>query len=626
MKSQENSIENPHDEASTSVLTSLEVGANIIKDVVKTLPNKPGVYRMLSASLKVLYVGKAKDLKKRVISYSRVDQLPNRLKRMVSETQTMEIVTTSTEVEALLLESNLIKKLQPKYNVLLKDDKSFPYVLLSGHDFPRILKHRGPKTEKGTYFGPFANVAAVEETILTMQRLFQVRNCSDNFFENRQRPCLQYHIKRCTAPCVGKITVREYEESVKSSKAFLAGKSDAVQRQLAEKMHSASEELDFERAAQYRDSIRLLTQIQARQRINVAGVDHADVFALAQLGGRSVVQGFFFRHGRNYGTEVFEMTHIDGASEQEQIEAFLSQFYVEHEPPALILSNLVPENVEVLSQSLKQQYGFKVLIECPLAGVKHDLVDHALKNAKEHLQRRYNSELSHQKQFDALQEFLNISSIDAIEVYDNSHLQGSSAYGVLICATRAGFEKSRYRKFSIKELKPDFGGDDIAMMREVMTRRLNHREDWPLPDVLLIDGGQSQVNAVSAVLDEHNVEVPVVGIAKGVARNAGDETFYFPKDPSRKLPKNSPLLYFLQLIRDEAHRFAIGTHRSGRQKKLVKSQLDDIAGIGSKRKKMLLQHFGSAAGVGRASIEDLMTVSGISRSVAEKIYYYFHQG
>ena len=620
-----NSQEDPVENLPAETLTSLEVGANIIKEVVKTLPNKPGVYRMLSASLKVLYVGKAKDLKKRVISYSRVDQLPNRLKRMVSETQTMEIVTTSTEVEALLLESNLIKKLQPKYNVLLKDDKSFPYVLLTGHYYPRILKHRGPKTEKGTYFGPFANVAAVEETILTMQRLFQVRNCSDNYFENRHRPCLQYHIKRCTAPCVGKITVTEYKESVQSAKGFLAGKSDAVQRQLAEKMHSASEALDFERAAQYRDSIRLLTQIQARQRINVAGVDHADIFALAQLGGRSVVQGFFFRHGRNYGTETFEMTHIDGASEQEQMEAFLSQFYVEHEPPAMILCNLIPDDVEILTQSLKQQYAIKISIECPLSGVKHDLVEHAFKNAKENLERKYNSELTHQKQFDVLQEFLNIASIDSIEVYDNSHLQGSSAYGVLICASRKGFEKSRYRKFSIRELKPDFGGDDIAMMREVMNRRLSHKDEWALPDLLLIDGGQAQVNAVAAVLDEHNVEVPVVGIAKGVARNAGDETFYFPTQSSRKLPKNSPLLYFLQVIRDEAHRFAIGTHRSGRQKNLVKSKLDGVPGIGSKRKKMLLQHFGSAAGVGRASIEDLMTVSGINRSVAEKIYYFFHQ-
>ncbi len=611
---------------SADILTSLEVGANIIKDVVKTLPNKPGVYRMISASLKVLYVGKAKDLKRRVISYSHVDRLPNRLKRMVSETQTMEIVTTSTEVEALLLESNLIKKLQPRYNVLLKDDKSFPYVLLTTHDYPRILKHRGPKTEKGTYFGPFANAAAVEETILTMQRLFQMRNCSDSYFQNRNRPCLQYHIKRCTAPCVGKISMGEYKESVQSAKAFLTGKSDTVQRQLAAKMHEASEALDFERAAEIRDSIRLLTQIQARQRINVAGVDHADVFALAQLGGRTVVQGFFFRHGSNYGTETFEMAHTDGATEEEQMAAFLSQFYVEHEPPAIILCNLIPDDVEVLASSLHQQYGVKVTIECPQNAVKHDLVEHAFKNAKEHLERRYNTELTHQKQFGLLQEFLNIPTIDSIEVYDNSHLQGSSAYGVLVCATRKGFEKSRYRKFSIREMKPDFGGDDIAMMREVMNRRLSHRDEWPLPDLLLIDGGQSQVNAVARILDEHNIELPAVGIAKGAVRNAGDETFYFPHQPSRKLPKDSPLLYFLQVIRDEAHRFAIGTHRAGRQKNLVKSQLDEIPGIGAKRKKMLLQHFGSAAGVGRAGIEDLITVSGISRTVAEKIYYFFHQG
>jgi excinuclease ABC subunit C len=611
--------------SSSDILTSLEVGASIIKEVVKTLPNRPGVYRMISASSKVLYVGKAKNLKKRVISYSHVDKLPNRLKRMVSETLTMEIVTTSTEIEALLLESNLIKKLQPKYNVLLKDDKSFPYVLLTAHDYPRILKHRGPKTEKGTYFGPFANVAAVEETILTMQRLFQVRNCSDNNFQNRDRPCLQYHIKRCTAPCVGKISMGEYNESVQSTKAFLNGKSDTVQRQLAVKMHKASEELDFERAAQYRDSIRLLTKIQARQRINVAGIEHADVFSLAQLSGCTVVQGFFFRHGRNYGTEVFELAHTDGATQEEQMAAFLSQFYVEHEPPAMVLCNLVPDDIEILNQSFRQQYGVKVTIEHPQNGVKRDLVEHAFKNAKEHLERRYNAELTHQKQFGLLQEFLNIPTIDSIEVYDNSHLQGSSAYGVLICATRKGFEKSRYRKFSIREMKPDFGGDDIAMMREVMKRRLSYKDEWPLPDLLLIDGGQAQVNAVTTILDECNIKLPVVGIAKGAVRNAGDETFYFSQQPPSKLPKDSPLLYFLQVIRDEAHRFAIGTHRAGRQKSLVKSQLDEIPGIGAKRKKMLLQHFGSAAGVGRASIEDLMTVSGISRKVAEKIYYFFHQ-
>ena len=610
---------------STNVLTSLEVGANIIRDIVKKLPNKPGIYRMISASSKVLYVGKAKDLKKRVISYSHVEKLPNRLKRMVSELKAIEIVTTSTEVEALLLESNLIKKSQPKYNVLLKDDKSFPYILLTTHDYPRALKHRGPKTEKGTYFGPFANAAAVEETILTMQRLFQMRNCSDSYFENRSRPCLQYHIKRCTAPCVGKITAGEYKESVQSAKSFLSGKSDTVQRQLAEKMHEASETLDFERAAQYRDSIRLLTQIQARQRINVAGINHADVFALSQLSGRAVVQGFFFRHGSNYGTETFEMAHIDGAAQEEQMAAFLSQFYVEHEPPLMILCNVLPANVEVLSMSLHLQHAIRTAIECPQDGIKFDLVEHALKNAKEHLERHYNSELTHQKQFEFFQEFLNIPSIDSIEVYDNSHLQGSSAYGVLICATRKGFDKSRYRKFSIREMKPDFGGDDIAMMREVMSRRLSHKDEWPLPDVFLIDGGQAQVNAIAAILGEHSIELPVAGIAKGAVRNAGDETFYFPNQSPRKLPKESPLLYFLQVIRDEAHRFAIGTHRAGRQKILVKSQLDDISGIGAKRKKMLLQHFGSAAGVGRANIDDLMTVSGINRLVAEKIYYFFHQ-
>ena len=608
-----------------TLLTSLEVGASIIKDVVKTLPSKPGVYRMLSSANKVLYVGKAKDLKKRVVSYTNTDRLPNRLKRMVSETCSMEIVTTATEVEALLLESNLIKKIQPRYNVLLKDDKSFPYILLTKHEFPSITKHRGPKNRPGEYFGPFANVAAVEETIVSMQKLFKLRNCSDSFFNNRKRPCLQYHIKRCTAPCVGKVTVDEYKEFTQSTKSFLQGKSDNVQKQLGEKMHIASDKLDFERAAQYRDSIRLLTQIQARQRINVEGIDHADVFALAQLAGRTVVQGFFFRHGRNYGTETFEMAHTDGATHEELMAAFLNQFYVEHEPPPVVLCNVIPCEVDVLVKSLQQQYNFKVSIEDPKNSIKLDLVAHALKNAKEHLERNYNSELTHQKQFDHLQEFLKIKKIDTIEVYDNSHLQGASAYGVLICATRNGFEKSRYRKFLIKDLKPDFGGDDLAMMREVIGRRLSHRDEWPMPDLLLIDGGQNQVNTVTKVLDEQGVEVMVVGIAKGPQRNAGDETFYFSDKGPQKLPTNSPLLYFLQTIRDEAHRFAIGTHRAGRQKNLMKSQLDEIPGIGTKRKKMLLQHFGSFANVSRAAIDDLMAISGISRAVAEKIYYFFHQ-
>lgn len=605
-----------------TTISSIEVGVNIIKDVLKTLPNKPGVYRMLGIATKVLYVGKAKDLKKRVLSYTNVERLPNRLKRMISETKAMEIVTTATEVEALLLEINLIKKLQPRYNVLLKDDKSFPYILLTNHDFPRITKHRGPKTEKGTYFGPFANVAAVEETIVTMQKLFKLRNCSDSYFDSRNRPCLQYHIKRCTAPCVGKITVSEYKESIQSTTDFLQGKSDAVQRQLAEKMQIASDTLDFERAVQYRDSIRLLTQIQSRQRINVSGINDADVFAIAQLASRTVVQGFFFRHGSNYGTEIFELTHTEGSNSEELMSAFLGQFYVEHEPPDMILSNVMVDNADILTQSLKQQYNIKVIIECPKSSTKLSLVEHAFKNAKEHLERHHSSELTNQKLFDHLQEFLKIPSIDAIEVYDNSHLQGSSAYGVLIYASRKGFEKSRYRKFSIKEAVV---GDDLAMMREVVQRRLNHKEEWPLPDVLLIDGGQNQVNAVLSVLEEQDIEVPVVGIAKGAKRNAGDETFYFSDKTSHKLPQQSPLLYFLQTIRDEAHRFAIGTHRVGRKKNLIKSQIDEIPGIGAKRKKLLLQHFGSAANISRATIVDLMTVSGINKSVAEKIYYFFHQ-
>lgn len=616
---------NNKENLTSNSFTSLEMGAFIVKEAVKKLPDRPGIYKMISATAKVLYIGKAKNLRKRVISYSHIERLTNRIKRMVGEIQTIEIVTTSTEVEALLLESNLIKKLQPKYNVLLKDDKSFPYILLTAHDFPRIKKHRGPKTEKGQYFGPFANVAAVEETILTMQKLFQIRNCSDNFFENRDRPCLQYHIKRCTAPCVQKISASEYRESIQSAKEFLEGKSDVVQKRLAEKMHAASESTNFERAALYRDSIRLLSQIQARQRINVAGIENADVFALAQLERQTAIQGFFFRHGQNYGAEIFEITHTEDVSQEEQIAAFLNQFYIEHEPPKTILCNILPDDTKVLEQSLYHQYKYKISIECPKTKIKHDLVEHALKNAKEYLERSYNNELTHQKQFKLLQEFLEIQDIKTIEVYDNSHLQGSSAYGALVHVTKDGFEKNNYRKFSIKEKSSDFGGNDIAMMQEVIRRRLNHIEEWPLPDLLLIDGGQAQINAAAGELNKAQIKVPVVGIAKGPLRNAGDETFYFLDSSPKKLPKNSSLLYFLQTIRDEVHRFVIGTHRAGRAKSLMKSQLDSISGIGAKRKRMLLQHFGSAAEVSRANIDDLIIVSGINRSIAEKIYYFFHQ-
>lgn len=606
--------------------SSVGDGILVIKKVVATLSNSAGVYRMINTAGKVLYVGKAKNLKKRVISYTHTHRLPNRLQRMVSETSSMEIVTTATEIEALLLESNLIKKLQPQYNVLLKDDKSFPYILLTAHEFPRIQKHRGPKTVKGRYFGPFANVMAVDETIMSMQKLFYIRNCSDSMFYERDRPCLQYDIKRCTAPCVGKISSAEYQEFVNNTKAFLHGKNDYVQKQLAAHMQNASDSLEFEKAAKYRDSIRLLTQLQGKQRINVAGVDNADIFAVSNFNNKFCVQGFFFRHGRNYGTETFNFSHTDGSCAEEVMSAFLSQFYIEHEPSKLILCNVIPNDLDILVESINTQHDTNAKIEIPTIGIKVELIQHALKNANESLQRRFAEDLSVKKQFEQLKEFLGSEiNIENIEVYDNSHLQGTYPYGVCVCANSKGFDKGKYRKFSLDKYANLETRDDLAMMAHVIQRRLNHAKEWPLPDIFLIDGGAMQVSAVNKILKDNKIDILAVGIAKGKKRNAMDETFYFPDGASKKLPQNNPLLYFLQRIRDEAHRFAIGTHRAGRAKNLIKSALDTIPGIGSKRKKMLLQHFGSSGAVSRASIQDLMIVNGINKSVAEKIYYFFHQ-
>ncbi len=609
-------------------ISPFEKGRKVILDFVKTLPQKPGVYRMLNPKGEALYVGKAKNLKKRVVSYTYLNKLPNRLQRMVAETIAMEIVTTQSEVEALLLESNLIKKLQPRYNILLKDDKSFPYVLLTGHAYPRVMKYRGPKQKGGQYFGPFANVAAVDEAILTMQKVFRLRNCSDSYYENRSRPCLQYHIKRCSAPCVGKISEAEYAESVKYVKQFLKGKSATVQKNLADAMFEASMATNFEKAAQLRDSIRLLTSLQARQRINVTGINNADVFSIEALNSKACVQGFFFRHGRNYGAQHYMFNQVQDIPLEEILTTFLQQFYNSHEPPNLIIVSHKIADVELLEESLHQQYKNKVKIELPKNGTKYDLVQHASLNAKQLLTRLQNEDSGLKNQFIALEDFLDYKPINTIEVYDNSHLQGSQAYGVLICAGRDGFIKDRYRKFKIRDAKLDFGGDDFAMMREVMTRRLAHKNEWPLPDVMLIDGGKGQVSSVFQTMQENDLadKVLVVGIAKGEKRNAGEETFHFIDKTQRILPPNSSLLYFLQTIRDEAHRFAIGTHRAGRAKKLVTSELENIPGVGKHRKKLLMHHFGSVRSIRQAGIEDIKMVAGINHATAEKIYYYFHQG
>ena len=609
---------------------TLAQGVEIIRQTVKTLPQVPGVYRMINNRGEVVYVGKAKDLKKRVISYTFAQKLPHRLQRMVSETISMEIVTTHTETEALLLESNLIKKLQPHYNILLKDDKSFPYILITqGHAYPRLEKHRGPQRQKGKYFGPFASVVAVEETMILLQKVFLIRNCSDPFFEKRTRPCLQYHIKRCSAPCVGKISEEDYATLVKEATAFLNGKTTQIQEYLAVKMNEASFALAYEEAAQYRDRLRLLTRIQAHQRINVAKIRDADIIGAACEGGQTCVQIFFFRQGRNLGTASFFLSHTDDASLEDQIAAFLTQFYQDRAPAVVVLLSHKPTELSLISTALQEQFGVVTAWEVPKVGVKRELVEHALSNAQGALTRKLSQTATFEALLDQMAQTFQMSKRpERIEIYDNSHLQGTHPYGVMVVATPQGFEKKFYRKFAIREAMPLKGGDDYAMMGEVLHRRFAHagEKDWTLPDLILVDGGLGQLNVALKVIEELDVDgITVVGIAKGPDRNAGREKFFQKGRDTFTLTDNDPLMHFLQRLRDEAHRFAIGTHRAKRAKALVFSRLDEIPGVGAARKKVLLQHFGSAKGVSLASLQDLQLVSGINKFVAKKIYAYFHE-
>jgi excinuclease ABC subunit C len=606
-------------------LSLLDQGVLVIKESLKTMPSLPGVYRMLNTAGDALYVGKAKNLKKRVFSYTQVTKLPNRLQRMVSETVRMEIVITETETEALLLESNLIKKLQPRYNVLLKDDKSFPYILLTkNHPFGRIVKHRGPEAVKGDYFGPFASVLAVDETVLTLQKIFQIRNCTDTYFDNRTRPCLQYHIKRCTGPCVGLISQEDYADSLKQAKQFLQGKAAVVQQNLAEKMEAASEALEFEKAAQIRDRIRLLTSIQAHQRIHVEGLAHADVIAIAALGTHMCVQVFFFRHGRNLGTQSYPLSHTHDETLASALGAFLGQFYQERAPAPVVLLNEKPDDFQLLQEALQQLHGQKTKWEIPKVGMKKELVIHAQENAKNTLDRKHQEAASMVAIFHEIETLFGLTNLNRIEIYDNSHIQGTDSFGVMVVANREGFDKKSYRKFAIRT--PEAMNDDYAMMREVMTRRFQHVDDWGMPDLLLIDGGLGQLSAVFETLQTLGVTVPIVAIAKGPNRNAGEERFFTQQTPQGvSLQKDSLTLYFLQRLRDEAHRFAIGSHRARRGKKIVRSVLDDIPGIGPNRKKTLLNHFGSAQGVSKAALADLQLVPGINQTVALQIYNFFHE-
>ncbi len=606
-------------------VSSIQCGVSVIKKVVRSLTDQPGVYRMYNTHNTPLYVGKAKNLRKRVTAYTKPEQLPIRLQRMIAETVRMEIVTTHSEVEALLLESNLIKNLQPRYNILLKDDKSFPYILITqNHPYPRVIKHRGSQDIAGKYFGPFASNSAVDESILLLQKIFQIRNCTDSYFAARTRPCLQYHIKRCSAPCVGKISVNNYDETIKQAIDFITGKSSTVQEFLSQKMMEASNKMLYEQAAEYRDRIAMLTRLVAHQRINIDGISDCDVIAILEDSGQTCIQVFLFRHGRNFGTESFFLSHTQGSTQHEKLAAFLNQFYADREPPKTILLSDEPDEFDLIKASCQEHYHKSIKWELPKLGKKRELIDHALSNAQDAINRKLSDSKAMTKIYDEIAALFSMENRPSrIEIYDNSHVQGTHPYGVMVVADESGLNKKLYRKFAIKTAQPGFGGDDYGMMREVMKRRFARadQENWTLPDLMLIDGGQGQLNAVLDVIEEMDIQgVTVVGIAKGEQRNAGRERFFMPERDPFTLPHNSIVMHFLQRLRDEAHRFAIGSHRAGRQKSMTKSKLDEIPGIGPKRKKALLHHFGSVRNITTASLQDLMAVDGISEAVAMMIY------
>ena len=635
---------------------SLAAGRAAIVNYAKTAPSQPGVYRMIDARGDVLYVGKAKNVKKRIAAYARPTGLDTRIERMIAATRSVEFVVTRTETEALLLEANLIKRLRPRFNVVLRDDKSFPYILItSDHWAPQILKHRGARARPGRYYGPFASVWAVNRTINALQRAFLLRSCSDPFFESRTRPCLLYQIKRCSAPCTKEIDFPDYSVLVREANEFLSGRSKKVKDQLAGEMENASTALDFERAAIYRDRLAALSAIQSHQGVNPRGVEEADAFAVYQQGGFSCVEVFFFRTGQNWGNRAYFPKADRSLSAGEVLSAFLAQFYDDRPPPRLILISHEIMDRELLAEALCTKVGHRIEITRPQRGEKKDLVEHALANAREALGRKLAETSSQEKLLHQLAETFALPKTPRrIEVYDNSHIQGSNAVGAMIVAGPEGFRKNQYRKFNIRsaELSP---GDDFAMMREVLTRRFKrlleeaprdeHQgdqlvaaphpgratnneagEDSPWPDLLLIDGGQGQFTAARHVLADLGIEVPIVAIAKGPDRDAGRETFFVPGRDSFKLPPRDPVLYFVERLRDEAHRFAIGSHRARRKRDLREAGLQEITGIGPRRKRALLLHFGTLKAIERASPTDLMEVEGISAETARRIYAFFHDG
>jgi excinuclease ABC subunit C len=610
-------------------------GVAAIEAALATMPLNPGVYRMLDAKGDALYVGKARSLKRRVTAYTQVGRLDERLRRMVNETASMEVITTHTEAEALLLEANLIKRLKPRFNIVLRDDKSYPWLMLTeDHPYPQIAKHRGAQVRKGSYWGPFASAWAVNQTVTAMQRVFLLRSCADTVFANRTRPCLLYQIRRCSAPCVRRISEADYGRLVGQAKAFLAGKSASVQRELAAEMEQAAEGLEFEHAAAVRDRIRALTFVQGNDVVNPASLQDADVIAAWQIGGQTCVQVFFVRGGRNNGNRAFFPTHAKVEEAGEVLSAFIAQFYDDKPPPPCVLVNHPLPEHDLVAEALTLKANRRVEILVPQRGEKRAVVQHAEVNAREALERKLAESAGQAKLLEGVAQLFGLPAPpERMEVYDNSHIMGANPYGVMIVAGPDGFRKPAYRKFSIRG--PVMPGDDFAMMREVLQRRftraLRDQEegapatDWP--DVVLIDGGTGQLSAARDVMTDLGVQdVKLVAIAKGPDRDAGREWFHTDGKPPFQLPPRDPVLYFLQRLRDEAHRFAINTHRAGRSKNIRQSELDEVPGIGAARKRALLNHFGSARGVKMAGLADLEAAPGISHEIARRVYAHFHPG
>jgi len=616
-------------------------GAEAIRTFVKTLPASPGVYRMIDAEGEVVYVGKARNLKARVTNYTRPDGLDVRIQKMIAATHSMEFVRTETEAEALLLEANLIKRLKPRFNVLLRDDKSFPYILIAtDHEAPELMKHRGVRRRKGYYFGPFASAIAVKRTITALQRAFLLRTCSDSFYKARTRPCILYQIKRCAGPCTREIALDDYGRLVEDARQFLSGKSKSVQDHLATDMNAAAERLDFEQAARLRDRLSALALIQSQGEIASRTIEEADVFAIAHEAGQFCVQVFFFRAFQNWGNHAFRPRADASLTDTEVLEAFISQFYEDRVPPRLVLVSHQPAETALLEEALSSRLGRKVSVETPQRGEKRDLVNHALNNAREALGRQLAEGATQKTLLEGVANCFSLDDVpERIEIYDNSHISGTNAVGAMVVAGPEGFSKKHYRTYNIRstDLTP---GDDFGMMREVLTRRFSRlaaespvgaedeqtgMPDWP--DVVFIDGGQGQLNAVREVIAGLDLprEVTFIGIAKGEERDAGREKFFMEGKEPFMLPHRDPVLYYVQRLRDEAHRFAIGTHRAKRKKDFVSNPLDEIEGIGPARKRALLQHFGSAKAVGRASLADLAAIPGISKQTAQIVYDHFNR-